>query len=879
MTPHDIPSHGAPSEYNTTLHEEASLINIQDAEEGLLSAITPLAGIDDGPPTKLRKSPVGVIPIPGCTEKSFRSKWHDDVIIGFDAEWQLEDKKGRRNRILSYQVAVLIGDNVWSQVLYPEDGGRLTLDEIVGAALQAVNQAGALPDTPTKVYLVAHWTAADFRSLRDFSVQKTTFDGLRGSFVTLRKPSPVTVTDSTGEQKVVAVYMRDSKLLAPAGKQSLEALGNLIGFPKIELPPGTIEKMGDFLAEAPAEFESYAVRDAQISAIYLRHVADLLSELSGERRVLPVALGGIAESACTRLLKAGGVDLLDLLGKERIPHTDWSSGKPRQRPMVLPKRDVYVHHHLACEAFHGGRNETFTFGATSEDDWTDMDLSSAYPTALCSLRTPDWDNMRCTLEPRDFKADELGFALAEVEFPPHVRFPGLPVRTEGGLVFPQRGCGFLTSPEIVVALKLGATVRVSHGVVIPAKDENRPFQHVFGKLIEERKRFPKGSLGELMFKEISNSIYGKIGQGLKRRMAFNTRSNDRHRMPASGLTNPYIAAFTTGFIRAVLAEILNALPPHVTVVSVTTDGFLGNSSLDNLAASTSGPLCKVYSEVRGALTGEPSAVPLEKKRSARQVLGWRRRGQATLLSSEDRLILAKAGLKPPSRVEEEQNRWIVEQFKARQFGTKFTYEHLPSLYELYQTEVDLVSYEKTRVLKMDYDFARRPVNLHTRSIEGVPHVAFDTIPWTTAEEAVRARQEWADFSKARKVVMRDESVVREFLERLAILPRATAKRAVPLKLAIRQFLRAYRKGLWGLTPDFSGRRNKKTSDWLVTNGYKVSVRDVENAGRSDINPEEQWVPRTPETLKFVATVKARWPEFREGLLFETLTPTPEEGRS
>ena len=79
-----------------------------------------------------------------------------------------------------------------------------------------------------KIYLVSHLTNADLSMLCDFNELKDSLDIVNKSFVTLGRPI---IVDSN------KVYIRDTLLLAPAGKKSLASLGNLMGFNKIDLTP------------------------------------------------------------------------------------------------------------------------------------------------------------------------------------------------------------------------------------------------------------------------------------------------------------------------------------------------------------------------------------------------------------------------------------------------------------------------------------------------------------------------------------------------------------------------------------------------------------------------------------------------------------------
>jgi hypothetical protein len=62
----------------------------------------------------------------------------------------------------------------------------------------------------------------------------------------------------------------------------------------------------------------------------------------------------------------------------------------------------------------------------------------------------------------------------------------------------------------------GAEITVLNGVVMPSiEDSPQPFELVIRELSRRRTEHPKGSLQNEMFKQLGNSLYGKLGQGIK----------------------------------------------------------------------------------------------------------------------------------------------------------------------------------------------------------------------------------------------------------------------------------------------------------------------------------------------------------------------------
>ena len=119
------------------------------------------------------------------------------------------------------------------------------------------------------------------------------------------------------------------------------------------------------------------------------------------------------------------------------------------------------------------------------------------------------------------------------------------------------------------------------------------------------------------------------------------------------MTNPYMAAHTTGFVRATLAEVMNSIPSERVVVSATTDGFLTNATMEEL--DLTGPLASRYQALCNTVTdNEPMLVC---KHQCRQIIAMKTRGQMTAIPAtredepklEKRYVLAKTGVRPPKR--------------------------------------------------------------------------------------------------------------------------------------------------------------------------------------------------------------------------------------
>ncbi|MCJ8234674.1 DNA polymerase [Aeromonas veronii] len=504
----------------------------------------------------------------------------EDLWVGIDAEWVTLDGQ---NIVSSYQYyCVNSRGETLGKVIYPEPGKRLAFETLISMAVEGCRAAGLIKKWPRKIVVVAHFLRADLSTFKDFWHMKASLDGQGGSVVgqiitdsgygvdetaerKRRAPlKPITLRDRHRKPQRTTIQFVDTLFLSP-NKSPLSALGSMLGLPKEVIPEGySIERMDELLVGDKEAFERYALRDAEIAVKYALKVRDFLGGQFGLQK-LPRSLGAVGVAVFRQLLKAADVDYMAAFGLEIKKEERWNSGKGKvaTKTVKRPSPDRWRCEALAICCYHGGRNESFMMGPTDIGDWYDWDLKGAYTTGLCDLLVPDYANMYTSSDPQDFIGHVMGFAYVEFAFPTGTRFPCLPVRSEQyGLRFPLSGFAYVTAPEIELALSMGATIAIKHGVIVPWVAGSQPLFEDFTRVIQQlRREYLKKSLEEIMIKEIGNSLYGKLAQGLSDKTAFDTATGKNNKIGPSAVTNPYMAAHTTGLIRAVCGELLHRIPP------------------------------------------------------------------------------------------------------------------------------------------------------------------------------------------------------------------------------------------------------------------------------------------------------------------------------
>lgn len=807
--------------------------------------------------------------------------------IGFDTEYVFNPET-RQNDILSYQSYVVLPDNTGiSNIIYPPDSqkkSRLSFKDFLCQTITPLLETGVITKWPGIINIYAHFIRADIASFANFwSDYKILLKGIRGTVSSFKnrygidfdeqqerrvKTEQIMFDKRTSPPRCSNVAFIDTLLITPGG-MGLAECGELLGLPKLTIPaPYSITNMREYLLGDRAGFEAYALRDAEIAVRYALQVRNFCArELMIDR--VPATIGAMAVSRFTKTLKENNMSPEVCLGTHIKTRELWLTEKQAFRtiknPASVPSRELFETFPINC--YHGGRNECFMMGVTPSDHWYDYDLAGAYTTGLLDILTPDYGNIRLSKNPDDYCGHVMGFALVTFRFPESVPYPSLPVRTDQyGLFFPLSGESWATAPEIELALSLGAEMTIHNGIIVPwicdTSPHNSESTSVFLPFVqqvrENRNRHIKGSLEEKFWKEIGNSLYGKLAQGLRAKTAFDTARGLNRSLPPSSVTQPFFAAHVTGFIRAVAGELMNALPSDSSVVSVTTDGFLTNCPLNKI--NMSGPLSSRFQSLCDIV--DPGSSMLTCKHEVSQLIAMKTRGQLTYRAIQGKPVVhARAGVKPPADIpRSDYNDYMVDLYLNRLPGQTLSRSTLISTREMWLSESDLVSREQDIRLNLEFDFKRQPVQPAMN--EG--HLLMFSRPWDNMEEALQQRSLFDDWRQTHTLkTLADWDDWCDFLYCRTVFSdmklKVGSKRSDDI--LVRLFLRALTQCQWGLMlKDKKSYSCKEVAEWLTSEGYSVTVTDVKNAVRAKI-PQMKFSSVTPRMKSLMDIIARKYPTF------------------
>jgi hypothetical protein len=660
------------------------------------------------------------------------------LFIGYDCEWV--EKRGCL-QILSYQF-YLVGIGGEMAVVFLADE-RLAFKDMLDAILMIALRAGIILHYPHDIVITGYFLRADLAMLSDFIEFKGDLSNISGSVGNAGSPLKFDFSCSveafnkldSGEtfffrggdltySSKITFY--DLAKHAPE-KTPLSVLGDLLGIEKLTVP--NIAEMDKLREQDSDLFIDYGIRDSEIVVKYYLHILGFAKNLLGrdfDRGLIPATAGSLAVSLCKQTVE----DFDDVFGLTCTGRKVFDSERNRfvTKKNLEHTNDREFYESFVAKCYHGGMNICYYAGPTDKDTFFDYDLSGAYTTGMIVIRPPDYEKSFESKKIKDFLGDVMGFALVRFTFPPRTKFPCLPVKSlsRDGLYYPLEGESFCTAPELALAVKMGAKLVINRGVIYPWKSEERIFKPFVQKIRELRKQNIKGSFPEQYAKLIGNSLYGKTGQGVKAKTAFDTRTLENITVPESGVTNATMAAHVTGFVRAIIGEIIWKIPKDRLIISCTTDGILTNAWEHEI--DLSGELCQRFQSLL-----DDGSKMLEVKHEVNQVLSIKTRGVATLIAGDNPnikpVILAKTGVSLPANCEDA-NGYIVDLYLNRQPQQKVLTNPFVSVRDQWIQARDVLRQPREITLNFEYDFKRRPVN--RRMIES--HVAFNTVPWNTIDE-------------------------------------------------------------------------------------------------------------------------------------------------
>lgn len=610
-----------------------------------------------------------------------------------------------------------------------------------------------------KVILVGHFNGVD---LTNFSNYKK----LVSPLICMNKlcffSGKVTLSDNYHDKLKgirTKTAIRDTMLLSSADS-SLKSLGSYIGIEKVDCDDYT-DKMDDLLHNDIELFVRYSLNDSVISLLWsLTFVENDLNC----KEMAPTVGNATAKIVRESIKAKNGWTSNIEFEKQYLSIRNTGNYFQKNKNQQLSDNRSLIENE-AISSFYGGRNECFSHGlftAESNKKFLDIDLKSAYPIAMAICKDINWERPLSKSFDRDntdkgilrsemFSYSDLGFGYIHFKFPVEVAHPCIPVKSPNfnGLVFPREGTTFANISEIKLALEMGATVTINKGgrvIVLQTKEENNVFEAVKELIMKRKmseKQYGKKSGQALLYKLFANSLYGKMGQGIKKARYLNPIGNSEE-ASYSIITMPQYASAITALVRCLVSFCIHICEvTGLRVHSVTTDGFVvegeKESTLRLLNDAVRENFPFVFNALEEAFSDSDSA--FEVKHQFRTLFNARTRANVSL---EKEGVIAKGSYRGHENFrnlsEEAKHHYFFDLLVTRTGKIRDERVSFPSFKDSEKHKKVLMNELKVANLNFDFDFKRmvdlETVERSTVTVNGKEYAydSFYTQPLNTIEE-------------------------------------------------------------------------------------------------------------------------------------------------
>lgn len=837
--------------------------------------------------------------------------------IGFDSEFQ-NTNDGTKNRfVLSLQMSIAIGSTLIRYFFLVDpryqdvssSGGMIPLKYCLADILDDL-KTSHFPDFPLvmrrnliyKVFPGKSQKASsvvDFKKMKDYVIPITLIchTGKADISVFRRSKFDVDIIRKLGEiqggwMSTENIYMkaendfrynwywlinlsiRDTLGLTPAENKSLKILGNLIGRPKIDLPPHMIEYMAFFAISNPYHYYQYAMNDADI-------VVSFCSEIFRCNHAIPMTLSSAAASAVRGKIKEyfhvkknsdydrtfRGIELLDdgLIAKREEDSMKFL--KSTRYIPIQDNPDAKIILSYFEEAYTGGFNASFYLGWITEAT-TDFDLQNAYPTAMASIIDIDWSKpVRDFPRNYDLSLQDLpnplipAVAVGDFDFPDTCYCPNIPVPVPGGMkIYPLHGRSvYMSGPDMYLALRLGARIRIFRGFTCMMRfnedgTASQSLAYAVSSLVQDRARakelYKLNPLIEKSLKSMVCSCYGKTAQNVSPKTRYNAKLMGRVDSEPSSITSPYHATYTTTLVRCMLIGCVNQLQSMgYRVYSVTTDGFITNAPTDVIRSLDAYGFGPIFQNGRYNLNHTREACEAnqvwEPKHFNDTFLNITTRGNVAV---NDEGVLAHnsytTGEIKDSRAD--RDAYIIAVL-SREGRLKCRTKVWTEFSEIVERKHDFQVTEIIRQISMNFDYKRCPLTesavdtpVHYQSVDGL--YSIDTV---IAEYDTRPHRDTEEFMNYRSSVKTETCVkTKEDLQRVEVKSSADVTCHIGKDLKRKQLLSilmGYRAGIYDI-PALDGLKQSQVVE--LVNSWNISpitINDWKNCSRSNL--QKNMLPR------------------------------------
>jgi hypothetical protein len=509
---------------------------------------------------------------------------HNDVDMSSDTQASVYSREQEYQELISMQFSRKIGKIRINSFVIVENYARFEFNKIIIAVDNFIRKLLYLKEFMFKTTMLAHFGIVDYSKFEklktEFNLENNYLTNIRKCLVTSRRLNVYEFDKNRNKKVLSKVHLRDTMLLD--NPKSLKKLGQELGFKKISIGD-KIKNMKKFLNEDIDKYYNYAIRDSEITLELAENYYS--KELFDDNFILTVA---------SQSSKLGKKLIMNHFAFNEEEYSKYFQGKHKVKGYKKTTTKFFDETAqqilISANTYYGGRNETYRHGIF-EGSFIDIDTVSFYPNCASMIPFLNLFEVPYSINSGivndrtfDFNKIEVGMCQINFEYDEDTQLTGIPIFLEEyGIIYVKSGQGVWCSvQEIKSAFKNGAKIEIISGFVFKTIDNlENPLMIVYDSMLKLRKQYKekygKGSSEEKKQKLLNNSLYGKLGQGIKHKKSYNIKTDRTEEIVESDVSSACYANATTSIARAVITELMLLFSRYnksFKLCNVVTDGFL-----------------------------------------------------------------------------------------------------------------------------------------------------------------------------------------------------------------------------------------------------------------------------------------------------------------
>ncbi|MBN4084698.1 hypothetical protein, partial [Mycoplasma sp. CSL10166] len=539
------------------------------------------------------------------------------IYIGFDTEFDVKN-----NKVISYQLSIIKKNEVLEHFRIVESN-KINFDEFMkDIALLVLKGQNIRSSSKYDIVLLAHYSTAEISTFENFfgieGLTSIDFGKYSNFKIDNYKFSFIEQNKETKENENIEIEFKSIKIQDTLNyhKASLDEIGKVLGFEKVDLQKEIENVVPDFKGKAIEQFSSllkdpitkdiaikYAKTDATITLYF-----SLIIYWFG-------VMNGVDKPKITTPALSEAIFIKNFISSKKLKWEDLGFKEFTTLKNGIEKKHWEQNKEIlnyGTDSYKGARNQAYTMGVVNKPFY-DFDLKGAYTNPLKLLPSitkkhlivqdgkfvdiNEKNNKRVYqketptliqkeeyfkgIEDGKYTFNDLGTFKGRIKFKDDLKISPLLTYSENSLTELLEVDGTHSLVELYIIRKYfndlvdwDESAIEKDGIAIFSTNKSiKPFEEYINWLTDMRNLHKDNPLLDLLFKLLANSFYGKLTQGINLKHTKNLITDENEDSSPSKISNYIYSAFITAVVRMLVFDAYKALEDVSLIGNIITDGI------------------------------------------------------------------------------------------------------------------------------------------------------------------------------------------------------------------------------------------------------------------------------------------------------------------